>query len=81
MIDDDDAEVMCLKCVDSKNMLFRSDENDVTLIYHKNIIKKLPQPKYVCVGDHIRYEFPTAVDINEKNLLMSSGTVHIFCKL
>ncbi|XP_063217115.1 uncharacterized protein LOC134527954 [Bacillus rossius redtenbacheri] len=60
-------EVMGLKSSDKNNTVFRIDEDDVSFVKHYQILKKLPTPRIVPIGDRIRYKFDNPVEVSTIN--------------
>lgn len=62
VFEDGEIEVMAMKCCNRQKKVFQVDENDVSAISSSQIIATLPLPLSNVCGDHLKYEFQSAID-------------------
>ena len=61
----EDIEVMGLKSCDESNILFKTDENDVSTFNSLKILANLPEPSIVSTAGRFCYKFDRPVDIGK----------------
>ncbi|KAG5860724.1 hypothetical protein JTB14_027700 [Gonioctena quinquepunctata] len=57
-------EVIALNYCNETKTIFRLNERDVSVINTSQIIEKLESPKIVSLGDRIRYEFSSSLNVD-----------------
>lgn len=63
---DGEVRVLCLKCMDSSQRKFISDENDISYVDFKQILNIFFTPEVKFKGERMYYEFSGPIDVFEK---------------
>lgn len=64
VLENDEYKVVGLKCLDTKQTVFKCNENDVSVISKSDIVSIVPKPQ-IMGTERVRYHFNIPVDIKE----------------
>lgn len=59
-----EAEVLAMNSCDENKTIFKPNDKDISFVKFDQILRKLPNPKIIIVGERLKYQFPRPIEVD-----------------